>query len=337
MASEFQRPDLGCDVVRLPSHGGAVHEDICEASSTVERVNQYPLYELGKVLRTLADRVELDEQPATKIYLPIMGSLRALDALLKGAPFPLGISKTATAELRAEIYSIYAKNFTETDASGKRKSRWPEESDILYSWDISGIKPKLDKFETLLSTEMSESATYFVPARGIFSTAALIDVADKSFPMEISGFVPEKAKEDWRAAGRCLAFSLFSASGFHAARAVEATMEAYYQLFLGKPGKILRSWDEYHKELSKIVAANPNPTPQPKTLIEFDQMRQDYRNPIAHPRVSLTEADARVVFNNGESLIILMASEIKTIREAGGVQGSLAVVGGSSIDADIPF
>ena len=85
-------------------------------------------------------------------------------------------------------------------------------------------------------------------------------------------------------------------------------MELYYQLFAGKPGKTLRSWDDYHKELTKIAASNPVPSPQPKTLIEFDQMRQDYRNPLAHPRVSLTEADARVVFNNGESLIILMAS-----------------------------
>jgi hypothetical protein len=106
-------------------------------------------------------------------------------------------------------------------------------------------------------------------------------------------------------------------------------MELYYQLFSGNPGKILRSWDDYHKALDKIAAAKPSPSPEEKTLVEFDQMRRDYRNPIVHPRVSLTEADARILFNNGESLIIAMASEIKAIREAGGVQGTLAVVAGT--------
>jgi hypothetical protein len=51
----------------------------------------------------------------------------------------------------------------------------------------------LEKFETLFSTEKSESPTYFVPPRGIYSTSALIDFADKSFPSDISGYIPEKA------------------------------------------------------------------------------------------------------------------------------------------------
>jgi len=57
-----------------------------------------------------------------------------------------------------------------------------------------------------------------------------------------------------------------------------------------------------------------------------------------HPRVILTEIDARMLFDNGESVIIAMAAEIKTAREAGGVQGTLAVVGGRhELDDEIPF
>jgi hypothetical protein len=195
-----------------------------------------------------------------------------------------------------------------------------------------GYTTKLEKFETLFSTEMGESATYFVPSRGIYSTAALIDFADKSFPTEIAGYVSEKAKTDWRAAGRCLAFNLFSASGFHVARAVEGAMESYYQLFSGKAGKTLRSWDDYHKELQKIKRGNPTPCPEEKTLVEFDQMRQDFRNPIVHPRVALEEADARILFNNGESLIIAMASEIKRAQTIqGGVQPTLSLISPAAV------
>jgi hypothetical protein len=56
-------------------------------------------------------------------------------------------------------------------------------------------------------------------------------------------------------------------------------------------------------------------------------MRRDYRDPIVHPRVSLDEADARILFNNGESLIIAMASEIKSAQiSQGGVQPTLSLI-----------
>jgi hypothetical protein len=71
--------------------------------------------------------------------------------------------------------------------------------------------------------------------------------------------------------------------------------------------------------------------PQEKTIAELDQMRQDYRNPIMHPRVVLTEADARMLFANGESLIIAMAQEIAFATKSG-VQPALALVGGKATD-----
>jgi hypothetical protein len=125
----------------------------------------------------------------------------------------------------------------------------------------------------------------------------------------------------------CLAFNLLSASGFHVARAVEACLESYYQLFSGKPGETLNGWKDYIIALQKIAAKTPTPCPSKKTLAELDQMREDYRNPIVHPRVVLSEGDARMLFANGESLIIAMAQELA--QAAGGVQTSLNLQGGS--------
>ena len=51
--------------------------------------------------------------------------------------------------------------------------------------------------------------------------------------------------------------------------------------------------------------------PSEKVISEIQQMKDDYRNPIAHPRIVLTEPDARMLFANGESLIIAMAQEMK--------------------------
>ena len=95
-------------------------------------------------------------------------------------------------------------------------------------WTIYG--QALEKFEIIFNAEMREATTYFVPRLGVFFTPALVDTADQSFPDEFYAFIPEKTRNDWKAAGRCLAFNLLSASGFHVARAVEGTIESYYQI-----------------------------------------------------------------------------------------------------------
>jgi hypothetical protein len=172
---------------------------------------------------------------------------------------------------------------------------------------------------------MREAATYYVPRRGIFFTPALVDSADETFPVDIRGSLPEKTKTDWKAAGRCLAFNLLSASGFHVARAVEGMLEAYYQLFCNQSGGTLNGWNDYIIELEKSLKNGNVPIPSAKTIAELKQMKDDYRNPIMHPRVVLSEPDARMLFANGESLIIAMAQEIEAAN-AQGTQPALALV-----------
>ena len=219
--------------------------------------------------------------------------------------------------------------FKEDDGEGGRKNKYPASKETMDFEDwMFGLGDAIKKFEIIFATEMNQISTYVIPQKGIFDTAKLVDFADQAFPSEIAGHIPEQAKADWKAAGRCLAFNLQSATGFHVARAVEATLEVYYQLFTGKTNA-LHGWNDYIKALEGVIKSGATPAPTSKTLAELLQMKDDYRNPIVHPRVTLTESDARMLFDNGESLIIAMAGEIKAVRDAGGVQGTLAVVGGS--------
>lgn len=223
-------------------------------------------------------------------------------------------------------------HLTTQNANGEKVVTYPASSaEVVRSWSLYGVRHALEVFETVFRAEMRETATYYVPPRGIYSTAALVDAADNSFPKAVLPYVPLKTREDWKAAGRCLAFSLLSASGFHVARAVEGTLEAYWRRFSGAAAAAtLNSWHDYLKELDAIAAKKPNPAPAVKTLAELRQMKDDYRNPIMHPRVVLNEQDARMLFDNGESLIIAMADELREIAQMqGGVQQSFAAVGGS--------
>lgn len=293
----------------------------------MERVNEYPLYELGKTCQAIAS-YQGDVAPASAFW-DVFNAGSNLDQILGGNPFPLGVSRAAAQALRQELGGIWREHFSGPEKpDGTRDFRFPQDGDPpIPAWRWNSIRAALSRFETIFAAEIAEGSTYFVPRRGIYSTPALVDTADEAFPEALRGFIPEKTKEDWRSAGRCLAFNLLSASGFHVARAVEGTLEAYYQLFSGNPDAMLRSWAEYVTELNKIAKTKPTPAPEPRTLTELDQMRQDYRNPLMHPRVSLNDADARILFNNGESLIIGMASEICKVRSAqGGIQPALALV-----------
>jgi hypothetical protein len=288
----------------------------------VERINSFSFYDIGKSFKTI-EALEDDIAPMT-VFWALHQSKATLNTLLGGKPIPLGISRAKATEFLAQVESLYNENFSGVNDEGKAIIKWPDaNTPKIKSWEVYWVKKALSEFETIFAEEMKETATYYVPRRGIFWTPALVDTADEAFPESLRGHVPQKTKDDWKAAGRCLAFNLLSASGFHAARAVEGTLEAYYQLFSGKAGETLNNWHDYKGALDKIAEKKPTPCPNAKTLAELDQMRTDYRNPIMHPRVVLTEPDARMLFANGESLIIAMAQEICDVRLHGGVQLAL--------------
>ncbi|UEM08428.1 hypothetical protein J4G43_026930 [Bradyrhizobium barranii subsp. barranii] len=293
---------------------------------TMDRINPFAFYDFAKTIR---DFTELSGETATtKVFWPLWQARGSLQRLLKSDPIPIGISQGKAQAAVTRMTELMSRRFEVTDAEGKATLRFPEANDEpISAWELQWIKTAIEEFETVFAEEMRETATYFVPRRGIYYTPALIDTADDSFPTELQSHIPQKTKDDWKSAGRCLAFNLLAASGFHVARAVEACLESYYFLFSGKT-ETLNGWKDYIIALRKIAATKPTPCPSEKTLAEIDQMREDYRNPIVHPRVILSEPDARMLFANGESVIIAMAQEIA--KAASGVQTTLALQGGGN-------
>jgi hypothetical protein len=199
----------------------------------VERINQYALYRIGRVFQQLR---RIEDVDATDAYSPLTAARRVIIGLKQGTPLPLGISEQPANDLLSALESIIDWNYYERDGKGnvvidekgRKKRVFPEKGQLTIEvWEWSTINAALDRFETVFAEEMRDAATYYVPRRGIFSTKHLVDAADESFPKELSAVIPQKTKDDWKSAGRCLAFSLLSASGFHVARAVEGTIEVF--------------------------------------------------------------------------------------------------------------
>lgn len=300
----------------------------------MERINQFEFFQLGETLQKIKDLT--DDIDGHAMFFPIYEAHQAVQALVRGKPMELTISKACATRLQDALWAFTEKHFRHATEDGKSAWHFPKPEDpAIASWEWAASRSALTEFETIFREEMREAAIYRVPPRGIFDTGKLVDAADQAFPADIAMVIPAKTKEDWRAAGRCLAFNLLSASGFHVARAVEGTIESYYQAAYGlSPGDkkaTLNSWGDYLKALEAARTAAPPKAalvPSEKVISEIQQMKDDYRNPIAHPRIVLSEADARMLFANGESLIIAMAQEMKAVMPP--PSGLAAVLGFAS-------
>lgn len=276
----------------------------------MDRIDQYSFYYLGKTLQALASHT--GEASPSKIFWDFISARSVVHNLTNGIPVPTSVSRVSCNNLQKSLDEINEEYFSEKNESGETILKFPTGNDsMIPEWRLDQYRRLLSRFETIFSAEMQEATSYFVPRRGIYSTVDLIDAADKTFPSNLFHIIPEKSKQEWRSAGRCLAFNLLSASGFHVARAVEGMIEAYLAHFAPSVDQSRMSWGNYIDELEKVRTVNSAKAPSEKAITELRQMKDDFRNPLMHPRVVLNESDARVLFANGESLIVLIAEEIR--------------------------
>jgi len=174
-----------------------------------------------------------------------------------------------------------------------------DQTQEIQAWLLSNLVQAATDFETVLANELPGLATYFVSQKGIYSTDDLISNADQHFAGETLKEIPQTAREDICAGGRCLAFELATASAFHMWRALETVMGQYFLALTGKTfadAKIQRNWFEYIKALEKAGAE--------QKITEFlEHIRKEYRNPISHPTDTLELDEAQNLFGAALSAI----------------------------------
>ncbi|MBV9076658.1 MAG: hypothetical protein JO048_04140 [Methylobacteriaceae bacterium] len=283
----------------------------------VERINQFRFYNLGRTLKAFAE-LQGPVLPA-RAAVELLNAQQTIGELLQGDPIQLGLSRRPAEALLNVLNMIFNQHYADENGA----FHWPEDNaPPILEYQMAWYRNSLVAFETVFFEEMRAAATYIVPVRGLYDIPSLVDCADKMIPAEVIEHIPDQAKEDWRAAGRCLACILPSASGFHVARAIESVVEAYYKAFVGCRPPSGSSWGDLIADLEKV---SQNPVPQAKTLAILRQIKDDWRNPVVHPRVTLTLTDAEVLFALGASVMMSVAQELKALS-ASGVQPSLTLV-----------
>jgi len=260
----------------------------------MKRVNQMRIYHLGKIshLRGFSPGVTSEE-----FFEQTASIAMQLDSFIENDEYdtslPMAVERAG--KLRNYLYDIY------------KRSKTIDENDI-HTIDYLVVA-----FESSLHDELQRLHTYMVNPVGAYSFDRLIAEAERAFPENLrSTLIPQQASIDFRSAGACLAFALPTACGFHAFRAADVMIRAYYAHFVGTtPAKGPRDWGGYIRALRDAISNNPAKKPNPRTVALLDCIREMDRNPVIHPELDLDIEMALATFDLCKNAITLMAIDIR--------------------------
>ena len=251
----------------------------------MDRVSQYTFYELGQSLSVLRN---LEEGKAlAHYYVSFLLARWELEYLLKN---PIGVRVS-----RAAIESLVE------DLSALAPDEGPE-SDAIVGNMAATLKSSLLNLEAILKAECDSLASYIVSQKGVYSTPDLVENAENMIPEKTRALLPAGVNKDVQEAGRCLAFDLPTASGFHILRAVELVMRKLWDHVKVSTDKKPTNWGAYIERFEKADVPK-------KVTAMLRDIKDLYRNPTAHPEASLEEEEATTLLALGVSAIQQMAAQ----------------------------
>jgi len=220
--------------------------------------------------------------------------------------------KVCHASARAFITAIDVaqKKFTEAKPEDATKN------DTSVNWAFQQVIDKAKTFETVLSEELLTISAYSASQKGIYSTSDLIDQASNIFPPSVLGKLSQSIIQEVNQAGRCLAFDISTATGFHMLRATEEVLHKYYLIVCEpKVQSKLDSWGAYIAALYKLTEQESQAKENVKNHVKkvlalLQQIKDQDRNIIMHPEISLSEDEAFILFEITKSSILAMADKL---------------------------
>lgn len=264
--------------------------------SQMEKVNVFPFYALGGILRSLK-YIERDTKTGV-VHLFLLAPEKQLRSFINADFIPLPVSKEAASRLLFAMQQAMG-DINKIDI----EKPFPQT-------DLTEIQSLIDEFENVLSLEMPKLDIYRVSEKSIYSTSKLIERADSIIPESLREYVSELLINDLHEAGRCLAFEVPTAAAFHTVRAAESVMRLYYGTLTDKEIKPkMRNWGAYIEALNKCGADK-------KITAFLTHIKDEHRNPIMHPEEVLTIEQALVFFTVATSAIISMLMAIQALKES---------------------
>ena len=265
----------------------------------MERVNLLEYFTLAEKLTNASRQLKTDECKGGYVYFAIYELPRLLQKFIDDDN-GFSTCKHPAADLAEVIKEWLNRNLMDNEDLNTEKL------DVDFqSYQYSHIGVKINEFRNVFAAECNEVAVYSVGDIAIYKTASLVSNGSCIIPLNYHGMLPGGVSEELDNAGRCLAFDLETACGFHSLRALELVIKEYLTI-LGKDVSELKNWYQYI-EAAKEVDGVP-----PKVTAMLDRMRQLDRNPLMHPEDVLDSVQAQMLFSQSSNTILEILRDIET-------------------------
>jgi hypothetical protein len=175
---------------------------------------------------------------------------------------------------------------------------------IVAAQELSIIKTRYEQYRAALLGALSVAGSFLVTQKGSHEVHALLFEGERLFPSDLREKVPE-AIFDAQQTGKCLAYDVATACGFHAFRVTESVVRRYWTAVSGgaSPPKV-RSLGVYIAALNRAKAGDP------KVLAALTQIKDLHRNPLIHPEAALTTDEALNIVGLARSAVAAMLDHL---------------------------
>jgi hypothetical protein len=261
----------------------------------MNKLNLILFYHLGKEMRTLR---EANKSPHRALNT-LVNKYLALDKFLietNEVPFPN--TRKAAIALRHYLSNVFSK---ETGEDGVL---------IVSQNEDLKMKSLLTEFEQEFDHDSREINILSVPNRCAYSTTILIENGESLLPPEVRNAVTDYVRNELHEAGKCLAFNVSTAAGFHLARGLESALRSYYDVLSGRAA---RPTTKSGNDVAMVGYINQvRQWAEPKVISTLEQFTNLHRNPINHPEAVLSDEEALTLVGITVSAIAGMVTDVKT-------------------------
>jgi len=283
----------------------------------MKRVNQYVFYQMGSKLHPLSEIRE--DSKLIDIVWDLYHAREWLRRILNDTLITVVVSRNAAQSLLSVIDEVIPQNISYFSTIGNEK--------ILDWYQWYRINSGIKEFETVFAAELPTFDAYLVSKKGIYTTADLVERAEMAIDISVRNVIPQNAMNDFNQAGRCLAFGLSTAAGFHTMRAVEVVLRCYWMLIV-KPSDVKKQ-----PAMAQCISQLRENGEDLKLMDILDHIRDLHRNTVMHPEVFLEMKDALRQFDIAKSAISAMGERIDTLKT---IQKSSLASAASAIGTLLP-
>ena len=187
-----------------------------------------------------------------------------------------------------------------------------QKNEMLGEFELGQILGCVREFESVFRAEFRHGNLFLATPKGAYDLRMLITNGESLLPSDFLSLCPEDAHKDVQEGARCLAFELYTASGFHFHRANESVLLQYLEARDAEIPKYKknRNMGAYIKLLEKC-------NHPPKEIIAcLTNLKDMHRNPLMHPEQSIDSFDeANALLGAIHTAVSAMLKEIKQIQD----------------------